>query len=63
VVNLAGVQVLAEEDHPALCRWRREYLSDEPVRQCVPDRDCLFAISLSENRFPCFLLYNNRSKK
>jgi glutathione S-transferase len=39
VEEIAGLQVLAEEDHPALCRWRREYLSDETVRQCLPDRD------------------------
>ncbi|XP_051220805.1 glutathione transferase GST 23-like [Lolium perenne] len=37
--EIAGVRLLAEEDHPALCRWAREYLSDETVRQCVPDRD------------------------
>ncbi|CAM0885143.1 unnamed protein product [Alopecurus aequalis] len=37
--EIAGVRLLAEEDHPALCRWTREYLADETIRRCTPDRD------------------------
>jgi glutathione S-transferase len=41
--EIAGVPLLTEEEHPALCRWAREYTADEVVRQCLPDRDRLLA--------------------
>ncbi|KAM0865102.1 hypothetical protein ACQ4PT_043502 [Festuca glaucescens] len=41
--EMAGVQLLAEEEHPALCRWAREYAADETVRQCTPDRTMMLA--------------------
>ncbi|KAM0865100.1 hypothetical protein ACQ4PT_043500 [Festuca glaucescens] len=41
--EITGVPLLAEEEHPALCRWAREYTADEIVRQCLPDRDRLLA--------------------
>ncbi|CAM0885169.1 unnamed protein product [Alopecurus aequalis] len=39
--EIAGVPLLAEDEHPALCRWAREYMANEVVRQCLPDRDRL----------------------
>ncbi|KAF7040192.1 hypothetical protein CFC21_050109 [Triticum aestivum] len=43
VEEMAGVRLLTEEDHPALCRWARAYRADETVRQCLPDRDRVLA--------------------
>jgi glutathione S-transferase len=40
--EVAGVTVLGgDEEYPALRRWGREYLADEAVRACLPDRDQL----------------------
>ncbi|XP_047056137.1 glutathione transferase GST 23-like [Lolium rigidum] len=36
--EMAGVRLLAEEEHPALCRWARQYAAEETVRRCTPDR-------------------------
>ncbi|CAM0885173.1 unnamed protein product [Alopecurus aequalis] len=41
--EIAGVRLLTDEKHPALCRWAREYMTDEIVRQCLPDRDRVVA--------------------
>jgi glutathione S-transferase len=41
--EVAGVRLLVEEDHPALCQWAREYTLDETVGQCLPDRDRVVA--------------------
>lgn len=41
--EIAGVILLTDEEHPALCRWAREYTADEAVKQCLPDRDRLLA--------------------
>jgi len=42
--EVAGVTVLGgDEEYPALRRWGREYLADEAVRACLPDRDQLLA--------------------
>ncbi|KAM0908220.1 hypothetical protein ACQ4PT_015603 [Festuca glaucescens] len=41
--EIAGVHLLIEEEHPALCRWAREYILDETVGQCLPDRDRVVA--------------------
>lgn len=41
--EMAGVRLLAEETHPALCRWAREYAAEESVKQCTPDRGCMLA--------------------
>uniref|UniRef100_N1R401 GST N-terminal domain-containing protein n=1 Tax=Aegilops tauschii TaxID=37682 RepID=N1R401_AEGTA len=42
--EMAGVRLLTEEEHPALCRWAREYAADETVRQCLPHRDLVLAV-------------------
>ncbi|KAI5002102.1 hypothetical protein ZWY2020_026752 [Hordeum vulgare] len=42
--EMAGVRLLTEVEHPALCRWTREYAADETVRQCLPDRDLVLAV-------------------
>nr|XP_051228247.1 glutathione transferase GST 23-like [Lolium perenne] len=41
--EIAGVRLLIEEEHPALCRWAREYTLDETVGQCLPDMDRVVA--------------------
>ncbi|VAI09054.1 glutathione transferase GST 23 isoform X2 [Triticum aestivum] len=41
--EMAGVTLLTEEEHPALCRWAREYVADEAVRGCLRDRGALLA--------------------
>ncbi|KAK1669902.1 hypothetical protein QYE76_058061 [Lolium multiflorum] len=34
---------MGEEEFPALCRWRREYISDEAVSACLPSKEQLVA--------------------
>jgi glutathione S-transferase len=41
--EVAGVQLLTEEKHPALCRWVRDYMADGTVRRCLPERGHLVA--------------------
>nr|CAB3479435.1 unnamed protein product [Digitaria exilis] len=41
--EIAGVRLVTEEEYPDLCRWAREYASDETVKQCLPDRAELLA--------------------
>jgi glutathione S-transferase len=41
--EMAGVTLLADETHRALCRWARGYAADETVRQCTPDRTMMLA--------------------
>jgi glutathione S-transferase len=41
--EMSGVRLLTDEEHPALCRWAREYTADEEVRQCLPDKDRVVA--------------------
>jgi glutathione S-transferase len=46
--EMAGVgrsTLMGEEDFPALCRWRREYISDEAVSACLPSKEQLVAYS------------------
>lgn len=35
--------LMGEEEFPALCRWRREYISDEAVGACLPSKEQLVA--------------------
>ncbi|EMS45505.1 hypothetical protein TRIUR3_02657 [Triticum urartu] len=42
--EMAGVRLLTEEEHPALCRWARAYTADQTVQQCLPDRDLVLAV-------------------
>ena len=35
--------LVTAEEFPRLCRWAKEYASDEKVRTCVPDRAQLLA--------------------
>lgn len=41
--EIAGVSLLAADEHPALCAWAREYAADEAVGRCLPDREALLA--------------------
>jgi len=43
--EVAGVErsMLGEEEYPALCRWREEYMDDEAVKACLPSRDQIVA--------------------
>ncbi|XP_047083624.1 glutathione transferase GST 23-like [Lolium rigidum] len=41
--EIAGVRLLGDDEHPALCRWASEYTADEAVRPCLPDREALLA--------------------
>ena len=42
--EMAGVRLLTEEEHPALCRWARAYAADQTAQQCLPDRDLVLAV-------------------
>ncbi|GJM97523.1 hypothetical protein PR202_ga14455 [Eleusine coracana subsp. coracana] len=39
----AGVRLVADGEYPALRRWAKEYVSDQAVKRCLPDRDKLVA--------------------
>ncbi|KAJ1287057.1 hypothetical protein BS78_03G401600 [Paspalum vaginatum] len=39
--------LMSEAEFPRLCRWAAEYVSDEAVRQCLPDRDKLLAYRMA----------------
>jgi len=41
VVEVTGVTVVKEDEHPALCQWARDYSSNEALKPCIPDRDRL----------------------
>uniref|UniRef100_A0ACD5WJC6 Uncharacterized protein n=1 Tax=Avena sativa TaxID=4498 RepID=A0ACD5WJC6_AVESA len=42
--EMAGVsRLMGEEEFPALCRWRREYIADEAVKAHLPSREQLVA--------------------
>ncbi|KAL6616691.1 hypothetical protein ACP70R_038961 [Stipagrostis hirtigluma subsp. patula] len=41
--EVAGVRVLSDKEHPALRRWAAEYLANEAVKECLPDRDQLLS--------------------
>ena len=41
--EVAGVSLVTEEEYPDLCRWAKEYASQEAVKQCLPDREKLLA--------------------
>jgi glutathione S-transferase len=41
--EVAGVRLATEEEFTDLCRWAKEYASDEAVKQCLPDRERLLA--------------------
>uniref|UniRef100_A0ACD5XHE9 Uncharacterized protein n=1 Tax=Avena sativa TaxID=4498 RepID=A0ACD5XHE9_AVESA len=43
--EVAGVErsMIGEEEYPALCRWREEYMDDEAVKACLPSRDQIVA--------------------
>lgn len=43
IEELNGVTMLNEEEHPALCRWTRDYCSCEALKPCMPDREKLLA--------------------
>ncbi|KAL5227410.1 hypothetical protein ABZP36_015675 [Zizania latifolia] len=37
--EMAGVRVMSDEEYPALCRWVKEYTSDDAVNKCLPSRE------------------------
>jgi len=41
--EVAGVSLVTDEEFPGLCRWAKEYASDEKIKACLPDRDVLLA--------------------
>ncbi|CAL4972149.1 unnamed protein product [Urochloa decumbens] len=44
IQEVAGVRVMGgDEEYPALRRWKEEYLAEEAVRECLPERDQLVA--------------------
>ncbi|KAM0873940.1 hypothetical protein ACQ4PT_037743 [Festuca glaucescens] len=50
--EMGGTRLLAEDEHPALWRWAREYTADATVRHCLPDREALLAaMATSKERF------------
>ena len=41
--EVAEVRLATEDEFPRLCRWAKEYASDEKVRACLPDRAQMLA--------------------
>ncbi|KAJ3684624.1 hypothetical protein LUZ61_013788 [Rhynchospora tenuis] len=41
--EVAGINLLNEEDYPVLCRWADDYCSIEPVKESLLDRKLLVA--------------------
>ena len=41
--EVAEVRLVTEDEFPRFCRWAKEYVSDEKVRACLPDRSHLLA--------------------
>jgi hypothetical protein len=44
---------MGEEEFPALCRWRREYISDEAVSACLPSKEQLVAYYAPKKDHSC----------
>src|SRR5438105_1047740 len=43
IEEVTGVSLVSEEEFPAICRWTKEYHSNEALQPCLPDRDQLLA--------------------
>ncbi|KAL6853426.1 hypothetical protein ACP4OV_019455 [Aristida adscensionis] len=43
IEEATGVSFVNEDEFPELCRWAKEYTSNEAVKHCMPDRDRLVA--------------------
>ncbi|XP_020179103.1 glutathione S-transferase U8 [Aegilops tauschii subsp. strangulata] len=41
--EISGVNLLTDEQFPALCRWAKEYAGDERAKECLPNMDELVA--------------------
>lgn len=41
--EVSGVTLVTADEFPRLCRWAKEYASDEKVRACLPDRAQMLA--------------------
>lgn len=41
--EVAGVSVLSDGEYPALRRWAKDYVANESVMECLPDRDRLLS--------------------
>ncbi|KAM3354602.1 hypothetical protein ACQJBY_025360 [Aegilops geniculata] len=41
--EVSGVTLVTAEEFPRLCRWAKEYASDEKVQACLPDRAQMLA--------------------
>ncbi|TVU01842.1 hypothetical protein EJB05_52694, partial [Eragrostis curvula] len=43
VEEVTGVALINDDDYPALSQWARDYMSNEALKPCMPDRDQLLA--------------------
>ncbi|KAJ1287061.1 hypothetical protein BS78_03G401700 [Paspalum vaginatum] len=43
IAESAGVSLLSDGEFPGLQRWATEYVSDDAIKRCLPDRDQLLA--------------------
>ncbi|TVU36855.1 hypothetical protein EJB05_18807, partial [Eragrostis curvula] len=43
IEELMGVSLINDDDYPALSQWARDYVSNEALKPCMPDRDQLLA--------------------
>jgi glutathione S-transferase len=43
IEEVTGVALVNDDEYPALSQWAREYISNEALKPCVPDRDKLLA--------------------
>uniref|UniRef100_A0A0D9VA89 glutathione transferase n=1 Tax=Leersia perrieri TaxID=77586 RepID=A0A0D9VA89_9ORYZ len=41
--EVAGVSLVAADEYPDLCRWGKDYVSDDRVKACLPEREKLVA--------------------
>ncbi|KAJ3676600.1 hypothetical protein LUZ60_004012 [Juncus effusus] len=45
--EVAGLNILNEEDFPVLCRWAKDYCEDEIVKEILPPREMLLGFFMS----------------
>ncbi|KAL6616695.1 hypothetical protein ACP70R_038965 [Stipagrostis hirtigluma subsp. patula] len=55
IEEVTGVTLVDDDEYPELCRWAKEYASDEALKQCIPDRDELVAyFNVNKERYKMF---------
>ncbi|GJM91892.1 hypothetical protein PR202_ga08311 [Eleusine coracana subsp. coracana] len=52
IEELTGVSLINDEEYPALSQWAREYISNETLKPCMPDRDQLLAYFTKNKESP-----------